>query len=252
MGQRKSPQQLARFVSYVLGRSPDEFGLVLHPDGFVKLREFLKAIHEEEGWKYVQRSHIEEIIISLPNPPIEIHGDDIRATCRDHLPEYIQAANLPRLLFTCVRRKAYPFVLERGIFPGPYPYVILSSIKGMAERLGKRIDPQPVALTVHTCQAVAEGVIFYEAGEALYQTASLPVGCFAGPLLPKRKTDATPRQHFEDPRRQIHPGSFLIDLEGPSEGKKLISHRKKAQRTDTKKETKKIKKGRREPPPWRT
>ena len=243
MGQRKSLKQLARFVSYVVGRSPDEFGLVLNPDGFVKLREFLKAIHEEEGWKYVLRSHIEEIIISLPNPPIEIHGDDIRATCRDHLPDHIQAATPPRLLYTCVRRKAYSFVLERGIFPGPYPYVILSSVKDMAARIGKRIAPQPVALTVHVHQAVAEGVIFYHIGGALYRTESLPAGCFSGPLLSKRKTDATPRQHLEDPRRQNLPGSFLINLEGLSEGKKHASHRKKS---------KKIKKGRRETPPWRT
>jgi putative RNA 2'-phosphotransferase len=252
MGQRKSPKQLARFVSYVLGRKPDEFGLVLHPNGFVKLKEFLKAIHEEEGWSYVRRSHIEEIIISLSDPPIEIYEDSIRATCRDHLPGQIQVATLPRLLYTCVRRKAYPFVLERGIFPGSHLYVILSSVKDMADKIGKRIDPQPVALTVHTHQAVAAGVIFYQTGEALYRTEFLPVGCFSGPLLPKRKIETTPRRQPEDPGKQVLPGSFLIDLEGSSGAIKNASHRKKSKKSDPKKETKRIKKGRREPPPWRT
>jgi putative RNA 2'-phosphotransferase len=252
MGQPKSPKQLARFVSYVLGRKPDEFGLALNPDGFVKFKEFLKAIHEEDGWTYVRKSHIEEIIISLPNPPIEIDEDTIRATCRDHLPEKIKATILPRLLYTCVKRKAYPHILEGGIFPGSKRDVILSSLKELAEKIGKRVDPQPVVLTIHTYQAMAEGIIFYQLGETLFQTEFLPVGCFTGPLLPKRKTEATPQRHSEDPARQVLPGSYLIDLEGSSEGKKNVSHRKKSKKTNSKKEARKIKKGRREPPPWRT
>ena len=39
MSQQRSPKQLAKFLNYVLGRRPDEFGLVMDKDGFVKIKD---------------------------------------------------------------------------------------------------------------------------------------------------------------------------------------------------------------------
>jgi hypothetical protein len=58
MGKAKSPQSLAKLITYILGRRPDEFGLVTDTEGFVKIKELLKAITEEAGWKYVRRSDL--------------------------------------------------------------------------------------------------------------------------------------------------------------------------------------------------
>ena len=44
MSKLRSPQKLAKFIAYILGHKPDEFGLVLEKDGFVKIKEFLKAL----------------------------------------------------------------------------------------------------------------------------------------------------------------------------------------------------------------
>ncbi len=44
MSRQRSPQQLAKFISYILARRPDEFGLVPDPNGFVKIKDLLKAI----------------------------------------------------------------------------------------------------------------------------------------------------------------------------------------------------------------
>ena len=49
MGIKKKHKQIAGFLSYVLGRRPDEFGLVLDEDGFITIKEFLKAVNEEDG-----------------------------------------------------------------------------------------------------------------------------------------------------------------------------------------------------------
>ena len=46
--QQRSPKQLAKFFNYVLGRRPDEFGLVTDKEGFVKIKELIKATNEEE------------------------------------------------------------------------------------------------------------------------------------------------------------------------------------------------------------
>ena len=44
MAVQRAPKQLAKFFDYVLSRRPDEFGLVLDADGFVRIKEFLKAV----------------------------------------------------------------------------------------------------------------------------------------------------------------------------------------------------------------
>jgi len=46
----RSPQNLAKMLAYVLGRRPDEFGLIPDAEGFVRIKDLLKALHEEEGW----------------------------------------------------------------------------------------------------------------------------------------------------------------------------------------------------------
>ena len=48
MPQKGSPKQLAKFLNYVLGRRPDEFGLVTDKEGFVKIKDLIKATSEEE------------------------------------------------------------------------------------------------------------------------------------------------------------------------------------------------------------
>ncbi|MCK7503966.1 MAG: RNA 2'-phosphotransferase [Desulfobacterales bacterium] len=74
MGRSRTLQSLAKMLTYVLARRPDEFGLVPDADGYVKIKDLLKALHEDEGLRYVNRSHLAEIILSVPEAPIEISG----------------------------------------------------------------------------------------------------------------------------------------------------------------------------------
>ncbi|MCJ7772758.1 MAG: RNA 2'-phosphotransferase, partial [Desulfobacterales bacterium] len=150
MGTKRAPKDLAKFLSYVLGRRPDEFGLVADSDGFVNIKELLKAVNEEEGWRYVRRGHLDEVIMSIADAPIEIKNESIRAKHQDGMSKQTPAQNIPNTVFTCVKRKAYPAALEKGILPGGFSMVILSSDKKMAEKIGKRRDHEPVMLTINT------------------------------------------------------------------------------------------------------
>ncbi len=51
MAKLRTLEQLAKFISYILGRNPAEFGLVPDPEGFVKIKEFLKAARRRRGLK---------------------------------------------------------------------------------------------------------------------------------------------------------------------------------------------------------
>lgn len=254
MPKLKSPKKLAKFIAYVLGHKPDEFGLVLEKDGFVKIKEFLKAICEEDGLKYVRRSHIDEILFTLRNPPIEIKDNFIRAKNRDNLARHDPADDLPKHLYTSVRRKAYPVVLEKGIFPAGFSRVVLSSDLDMAERIGKRKDSKPVLLTVQAHKSMLEGVLFYSAGDSLFLAESIPTGCFTGPPLPQQIHIALKKETITEKPSPKLPGSFIVELKDKNDHRKALKRQRKSQDiTKIKGQKRGIKKKhKRERPPWRS
>jgi len=237
VGKQRSPQQLAKFLSYILERRPDEFGLVLDEDGYVRIKDLLKAVCEEEGLKYVRRAAIDEILFTLPKPPIEMDDKRIRAKNRILLPKHTVTKDIPKLLYTCVRRKAHGFVLDKGIFPQGYPHIILSSDRDLAERMGKRADQSPILLTVQARKSADEGIVFYQAGEAVYLADFIPADCFTAPPLPKQKEESKKQEVPKEKERQQFPGSFFINL--ADEGDKKRSARKKKRKEIAKEKSKK-------------
>ncbi|MDP3286619.1 MAG: hypothetical protein Q8M56_19480, partial [Desulfobacterales bacterium] len=123
----RSLKKLAALILYILERRPDEFGLVPDNEGYVKIKSLIRAVNEEEGFKYVRPFHIDDILASLPGFQIEIKDVFIRAKNIDDLPKQAVAVNPPKLLYTCVRKKAYAFVLEKGINPVGNERVVLSA-----------------------------------------------------------------------------------------------------------------------------
>lgn len=236
MNRQQSSKTLAKFISYILGRKPDEFGLVPDPDGFVKIKDLLKAIAEEEDWKYIRRSHIDEIEVTLPSPVFEIRGNFIRATTREHLLPPSPAENLPKLLYTYVRNRAYPSVRDKGIHPMGGPYVVLSSSQTLAERMGKRIDQAPVKLTVQVEKTLRRGNRFLKAGEMLYLTEAIPPDCFTGPALPKEKPQTSKPLPTEKTPDRIMAGSFFMDLKNQEYHNRKSGQRKKRKAFNWKKE----------------
>ena len=227
MKQKQSLKKLAKFLSYVLANKPDEFGLVPDQDGFIKIKDLLKALNEEQGWRNIRISGINEIIISLPNPPIEVKDNQIRAKNYKNLPKPVPAENLPKLLYTCVRQKAHLVVIKNGIFPlGNMSNVVLSSDKRLAERIGKRIDQSPLVLIVQVEWSQKMGVEFKKFGESIYLAQSIPVGGFTAPPLPKEKIDNTKKETPKTITKLKTPGSYFPDFTDPKD-KKLKRHKKR-------------------------
>ena len=202
----------AKFLTYILGVQPDEFGLVPDKDGFVKIKDLLKAIHEEDGWGAFRQSQFNEIMISLPESSIEILENMIRVKDRKNLPKRVAPDNLPKLLYTCIRRKALYAVVAKGIFPMGRNHVILSSDKNMAFKIGRRIDASPALLTVNVDHAMQAGILFLQMGKKLFLARSIPVGCFTSPPLPKETKQAQPKETIKSKERDQTPGSFFPDL----------------------------------------
>ena len=112
MGKRQQQikvENLSRFLVYVLGLRPDEFGLVPDVDGFVGYKELLQAIHEEEGWRYVRQSHVNEVLMGKDRQLFHTEGKRIRVLEKKwDLDLDTPAPSLPRILFIAVRKRAHP------------------------------------------------------------------------------------------------------------------------------------------------
>jgi putative RNA 2'-phosphotransferase len=63
-------ETLARMLAYLLGRRPDEFGLVLEEGGWVPVTKLLQALHEEPGFARVRREDLERLEALISPPPL--------------------------------------------------------------------------------------------------------------------------------------------------------------------------------------
>jgi putative RNA 2'-phosphotransferase len=231
MGRQKDPKQLEKLMSYVLGRRPDEFGLVLNDQGFARLKDLLKAISEEPGWGYVRKSHIHEVLMTSCEKSFVLEDDKIKAVCRDDSLDPEGEILPPKLLYHCVRRRAYPVVCQQGIIPLGHPRVYLAATKELAHRMGKRRDPAPVLLTVQARRAFGAGVKFAKQGKLIYITDHVPVSYFTGPPLPKEKKEdvSKPKEPLAMPEEL--PGSFTFEVE-----RSRVLHQQRLRRKGLKKE----------------
>ncbi|MGD9368024.1 MAG: RNA 2'-phosphotransferase [Desulfobacteraceae bacterium] len=216
----KHVQKLAKFITYVLGRRPDEFGLVPDEQGYVRIKELIKSLNEEEGWRHIRQAHLNEIGVTATPCPIEIQGNRVRASSRSQLPKISVVPELPKLLYTAVRRRAYPSAVEKGIQTAEREYLVLCANTKMAERIGKRRDNHPVILTVQVSSALDAGTRFYQYGENLYLADTIFPNTFTGPALPKEKPAAVNAQKTSPPPQPKTPGSYFPDLSQPNTSKR--------------------------------
>ena len=205
--------KLAKFLAYVLGRRPDEFGLVPDADGYVKIKDLLKALAEEPGWRHVRMNHLREVIYAGRSQPIELAAPLIRAVDRSSLPVPQSSADFPKLLYHAIRRRAYPFVLESGRPPDAAgSRLILTADEPFALRLGRRIDQTPVVLVVHSAKVLSSGARLWRFGQRLFLLDRLPVDCFSGPHPPKQRPEPKKSDKTAAREAPATPGSYLLDL----------------------------------------
>lgn len=205
---------LARLMLYILGHRPDEFGLVPDREGFVTYKEFLWAIHDEPGWSYVRKGHINEVL--LGNDRNLFHPEENRIRALDKrwqldLENPSQAP--PKILFVGVRRKAHPIVMEKGLRSVEGRYIVLSSDRDMATRIGRRRDQKPVLLEIMAASAFEAGMLFYPFGN-LFLTKQIPASFITGPPVSKEdvKAAGTKVGKKQERRPDFEAGSFVLDL----------------------------------------
>lgn len=203
-------EKLSKLLTYVLGRRPDEFGLVPDEEGYVGIKELLQALHEEPGWRHIRAAHINEALITLSKPAACIEGNRIRACDRSLLPVPGWPEELPKLLYTAVRPRAYPVALDNGLAPAQNRrHLILAKDKAMALRIGQRYDNNPTLLTIQVAATIIRGTSFRQYGSLLFLADMIDAGAITGPALPKEKPAKPINVEATETRHSKTPGSYF-------------------------------------------
>lgn len=205
---------LAQFMLYVLGHRPDEFGLLPDEEGFIPYKELLWALHEEPGWGYVRKGHINEVLLSPDGHRFKAREDMIRALDRRwHFDLESPAKNLPTTLFVGVRRRAHRNVMEKGLASAHGKYIVLSPDRDMAMRIGRRRDQKPVLLEIST-RSVSEAGIAPKPFGDLFIANQVPAEAMTGPPAPKKDPEATQKKEktIPDRRPDFESGTFVLDV----------------------------------------
>jgi putative RNA 2'-phosphotransferase len=206
----KQAEQLARFLAYVLGRQPDEFGLVPDAHGFLPLAEVLKVAHEE-GWSHVRRNHLETLNVHLGRPVLERQAHLVRAADRARLADLRPAAERPKLLFAAIRRRAYDTAAQYGLRPqGHLGRVVLFARRDLAHRVGQRRDADPVLVTVNVAEVLACGGLLQPFGTSIFLTDAVPPAACRLPRAPRTRPPRE-KDSAAEPKTPKTPGSFVLE-----------------------------------------
>ena len=182
---------LEKMLRYVLGTAPDEFGL--HPDagGFVPLKALLAALHDEEGWRGVREGQI-LMLANQPGgaSPLEMEAGSIRLkpALASLPPEAPDGSALPKMLYAAFKPAAWAVISRRGLRPKAGEEVVrLWSEAEQALRVGRRLSPAAVLVTVRAARAGQAGVVFRPYSHRLWLADEIPAEFLSGPPVPEEE-----------------------------------------------------------------
>ncbi|KIX13842.1 RNA 2'-phosphotransferase [Dethiosulfatarculus sandiegensis] len=240
--QEHKEKALVRMLTYALSINPAEFGILPDSEGWYPLKELVKALGQQEGFKHVRETMIKDAAARLAPDKLEVSGKLVRALEKTP-PRPVYGEDPPAHLHLGVKRKAWPVIKKKGLNPREGDRIILAADREEALLLGKRRDTEPVMITVQAHQAMDQGVVFALWGESLYLADWLPAKCLTGPAveenLPVKKPAKPKPEKSLMPEPDAMPGSFLIaqdEMEKPYKKKGLKkeiswkNERKKANR----------------------
>lgn len=218
-------ESLARMLAYVLGRRPDEFGLVLGAGGWVGVKELLQALHAEPGFTRVRKEDLERLAALVTPPRLQVEPERLRSL--DPEPPELRrppGAALPSSLYLAIAPKIHSLVWEQGLKPPPGRELVLARGPELARRLGKRRAHDPVLVTIQATAAARGGVSFQAYGEELYLVAAAIPREFIQLTAPPK--EPLPAKPAAKPKAPPTPGTLVMDLPQMLSGKPTRGRKK--------------------------
>jgi putative RNA 2'-phosphotransferase len=213
---------------YILGVAPDEFGLWLNANGYVKIKDLLGVLRTEEGLRGVTENQIRFLIDQgLGQSPLEIAGDLIRVkpALAPDLPQPSPAPpGGPKLFYIGLKPTAWPVIFNNGLKPkNNQEYAVLYTTKEQAEAVIKRFYPDPVLVTVNRAQAEKTGTKFFRYTEKIHLATEIAKeALFGPPIKPLDRVDpaASPAKNL------AYPQGYPMGGYPMAQSKALVHHGK--------------------------
>ncbi len=216
------PVTLAKTLAHILYHAPHEYGLFWNPDGTMPWKEFYWTLQEDPSLRFVRETHIREIHYLGIDFPARLEGNQLhlREGLAPPIPVRTDGRLPPRLFFAC-RRKTYLVTMEHGLEPSGRPYVPLFAVRDLAERVGKRRDPNAIVIEIPTAPAQEDGIIFLEVGEGLFVVEKIPARHLVFPRLKEnvfneliKDREASKNKQKTNDKIRLHAthGSFHLEM----------------------------------------
>lgn len=170
-------ESIGRTMAGVLRHFPEKFGLEMDDQGFVNLRDFVRALQKRNRrFHWVRPHHIIAIIETDPKGRYQISNDHIRATYGHsiELDLRLPTDNIPDKLYYPTTPEEADIILETGIKPSDRKLVHLSRTYGDAVTAGRVRTDNPVILEVDTRAIINDGFKVQRAGKTVFLVEEVP------------------------------------------------------------------------------
>ena len=174
--QTEDPERLSRFLALVLRHRAYQFDLRVDDEGFVRLDELMRVMHEQRNLGWVEHKHIDALLSGQERTRFEVRDGNIRATYGHSFnrPVRYEPIDPPEHLFLGVPRGKVADLRTSGVKPSGRQYVHLSANKDDALQIAKQQDPEATLVTVLAQEAARSGIPFHLPAEGIYLAARVP------------------------------------------------------------------------------
>lgn len=167
--------RISKMMSLILRHKPEQFGIVLDPEGYASLQELVRALRES-----IPDAAIDDVrrVVATIEPDkarFSIDDLDVRANYGHSLRERIvqQRVVPPDVLLHGTSEEAVGSIRRDGIRPMRRQYVHLTTNRDLASRVGSRHGKVRV-LEIDALRACESGLTFYRANESFWLADYIP------------------------------------------------------------------------------
>jgi putative RNA 2'-phosphotransferase len=163
--------RISKLLSLILRHKPEQFGVLLDPEGFAPIEDVLRAMRESIPNICVDDVHQVVGTLEPDKARFSIVGSDIRANYGHSLSQRIAQQRVvpPEILLHGTSQHAVSSIRAGGIRPMRRQYVHLTTNPDLAARVGSRHGKAQV-LEIDALRASKSGVAFYRANESFWLT----------------------------------------------------------------------------------
>jgi len=165
----------SRFLSLVLRHKPEEAGITLDPQGWVRIDALLRGM--KKAGRSMTRAELDALVAESDKKRFTISEDNTRIrAAQGHSVEVdlaLDPVTPPDTLFHGTASASLDAIFEAGLNPGKRRQVHLSPDYETALTVGRR-HGRPTVLRVDTAKMASDGFAFYRADNGVWLTDHVP------------------------------------------------------------------------------